>query len=178
VAPTSEIRPLRESDDRSSFSCGDPTLDRWFHDYAGPNQFELHLAVSYVAMLGERIVGFATIAPGSLERRELPNARLRRRLPSYPLPILRLARLGVAQAAQRAGIGGQLLRHVLLLALTQRDTLGCFGVVTDAKPNAVAFYKKFGFIDLEVHEGGLHGDSTPMFLAIQTIAIASEPAAE
>jgi hypothetical protein len=27
-------------------------LDRWFHDYAGPNQFELHLAVTYVVREG------------------------------------------------------------------------------------------------------------------------------
>jgi GNAT superfamily N-acetyltransferase len=175
VAPTAEIRLLRESDERSGFSCGDPALDTWFQRHAGPNQFELHLAASYVAVLNEHIAGFAAVAPGSLERRHLPTARMRRRLPDYPLPILRLARLGVAQAAQRAGIGHQLLRHVFLLALTQRDVVGCLGVVTDAKPNAVAFYEKFGFIQLDVREGRLHGDATPMFLDIHTIAVAHEP---
>ena len=62
------------------------------------------------------------------------RSRLRRRLPSYRLPVLRLARLGVDQRAQGLGVGSALLRHVLSLALEQRDALGCIGVVTDAKP--------------------------------------------
>jgi hypothetical protein len=56
------------------------------------------------------------------------------------------------------------------LAPDQRDRLGCVGVVTDAKPDAVAFYERYGFVPLEgVREGALHGDPTPMFLAIRTI---------
>lgn len=72
-----------------------------------------------------------------------------------------------------SGIGRQLLRHVLTIALAQRDTMGCVGVVTDAKPNAISFYEQLGFIVLEgVREGQLHGDPTPMFLDIHTIAAA------
>lgn len=170
---TIEIRPLAPSDDRSAFCCGEPALDRFFQYYAGQNQFKLKLAVTYVAVVGERIVGFATVAVGSLERREVPDARLRRRLPAYPLPVLRLARLGVDRSAQGGGVGRRLLRHVLKLALTQRDTLGCIGVVTDAKPDAVAFNEKLGFGRLEsVREGRLHGGSTPMFLDIRAVAAA------
>jgi GNAT superfamily N-acetyltransferase len=168
-----EIRPLTPTDDRSTFRCGDDALDRFFGHYAGQNQFKLKLAVTYVALAGERILGFATVTVGSLEKRELPDARLRRKLPGYPLPILRLARLGVDRRARGTGIGRMLLRHVFLLALRQRDAAGCVGVVTDAKPDAKGFYDKLGFTTLEgVREGRLHGDPTPMFLAIQTIAAA------
>lgn len=66
---------------------------------------------------------------------------MRRRLPAYPLPILRLARFGVDRRAQGLGAGRALLRHVLALALDPRDSFGCIGVVTDAKPEAVAFYR-------------------------------------
>lgn len=173
MAQTVEIRPLTRSDDRSRFSCGESALDRYFQHYAGQNQFKLKLAVSYVAVLGGRIVGFATVAAGSLERRALPDAKLRRRLPTYPLPVLRLARLGVEQAAQGLGIGGYLLRHVFLLALKQRDAAGCVGVVTDAKADAVGFYQKLGFVQLEgVREGRLHGGTKPMFLDIRAVAAA------
>lgn len=34
-----EIRALREDDDRSQFHSGDPDLDRFFHKFAGQNQF-------------------------------------------------------------------------------------------------------------------------------------------
>jgi len=175
VAKTIEIRALAKHDDRSGFSCGQPDLDRFFEHYAGQNQFKLHLAVTYVATAQARIVGFATVAGSSVERASVPSARLRKRLPAYPLPVLRLARLGVDTRAQGLGIGKALLRHVLSLAVEQRDRIGCVGIVTDAKPAAMSFYQGLGFIAVEpVREGLLHGEPVPMFLAVDTIASAHE----
>jgi GNAT superfamily N-acetyltransferase len=113
VALGAEVRPLAREDDRSGFSCGDAELDRFFEHYAGQNQFKLHLAVTYVAVVTGKIVGFATVAASSIERASIPSARMQKRLPACPLPVLRLARLGVDTRAQRHGIGKGLLRHVL-----------------------------------------------------------------
>lgn len=176
MAKAVEIRPLARDDDRSGFSCGQADLDRFLEHYAGQNQFKLHLAVTYVALVEGRIVGFAAVAPSSLERATVPSARLRKRLPSYPLPVLRLARLGVDLRAQGLGIGRALLRHVLGLAIEQRDRFGCVGVVTDAKPGAVAFYEGLSFQALEgVREGLLVSEPLPMFLGIETIAATLTP---
>jgi len=173
VPKTIEIRPLARDDDRSSFSCGHADLDRFFEHYAGQNQFELHLAVTYVAVVDKRLVGFATIAASSVERARVPSARLRKRLPAYPLPVLRLARLGVDTRAQGLGIGKALLRHVLALAVEQRDRFGCVAVVTDAKPESVSFYQSLGFVPVEgVREGLLHGEPLPMLLTVDTVASA------
>ena len=173
MAGAIELRPLRQDDDRGGFSCGQPDLDRFFQHYAGQNQFKLHLAVTWVAVAKAHSLGFATIVAASLDRKSLPSKRLRRRLPGDPLPVLRLARLGVSENAQGLGVGQALLKHILGLALDQRDRLGCIGVVTDAKPDAIAFYERYGFTPLEgVREGKLHGDPTPMFLSIATIAAA------
>jgi len=175
VARSVEIRPLARRDDRRDFCCGQADLDRFFEHYAGQNQFKLHLAVTYVAPVEGRIVGFATVARSSIERASVPSAALRARLPSYPLPVLRLARLGVDLRAQRLGIGKALLRRVLGLALEQRDRLGCVGVVTDAKPDAVRFYETLGFAALEgVREGLLVSEPQPLFLGLGTIAAALE----
>lgn len=67
MARSAEIRALTRADDRSGFSCGQADLDRFFEHYAGQNQFKLHLAVTYVALVEGRIVGFATVATSSLE---------------------------------------------------------------------------------------------------------------
>lgn len=124
-----------------------------------------------VALLEERLVGFATVTASALERSEIPPDSLGRRLPA----VLRLARLGVDVHSRGLGIGSALLRHVLRLAVVQRDSLGCVGVVTDAKAEATRFYLDFGFTPLEgVREGTLHGDPTPMFLPIQTVVAALE----
>ena len=171
MAKAVEIRRLARGDDRSAFSCGQPDLDRFFEHYAGPNQFKLHLAVTCVAVADDRILGFATVAAASIERANVPGARLRKRLPGYPLPVLRLARLGVDTRAQGLGIGKALLRQVLRLAIEQRDHSSCVGVVTDAKAEAVGFYESLGFIRVEgVREGLLSGEPLPMFLAIGTVA--------
>lgn len=62
---------------------------------------------------------------------------------------------------------------MLDLALAQRDAIGCLGVVVDAKPASVDFYTKLGFADLDVpREGQLVGDPKPMFLSVDTIAMA------
>ena len=170
---TIEIRPLKKGDDRAGFSCGQEDLDRFFQHYAGQNQFKLHLAVTYLATSEDRILGFATVAAASIERKSFPSERLRRRLPAYPLPILRLARLGVDTSVQGLGIGRLLLSHVLNLALNQRDRVGCVGVVADAKAGAEDFYGRYGFVPLEgVREGKLHGDPTPMFLPVKEVAAA------
>ncbi|MBI4701116.1 MAG: GNAT family N-acetyltransferase [Deltaproteobacteria bacterium] len=123
-----EIRPLRETDDRGGLRSGDPELDRFFAKFAGQNQFRHHLGTTYVAVEDNRICGFATVAPGNVEAEALP-ATLRRRLPRYPLPVLRLARLAVDGAAQGGGVGNALLRHVFLLALKMSEEYGCVGVL-------------------------------------------------
>ena len=169
-----EIRALREADERSAFRSGDPDLDRFFQRFAAQNQFRHYVGVTYVAVDGGRILGFATVAPGHVEIEALPAAA-RRTLPRYPLPVLRLARLAVDLPAQGQGLGAQLLRFVLDLAMRMAGDFGCAGVVVDAKPGAVEFYAKHGFLALEA----VHGQSearprpTAMFLAMRAIREAS-----
>jgi GNAT superfamily N-acetyltransferase len=164
-----EIRALRESDDRASFRSGDPDLDRFFHQFAGQNQFRHHLGVTYVAVEDRTILGFATVAAAHVEIDDLPVAA-RRKLPQYPL-VLRLARLAVDESSQGQGLGLQLLRFVLRLALQMADDYGCVGVIVDAKPDAEAFYVRYGFVPVDAVEGrsDARPAPTPMFLSIRAI---------
>lgn len=165
-----EIRPLREGDDRSSFRSGDPDLDRFFQQFAGQNQFRHHLGVTYVAVDGQDILGFATVAAAHIEIDDLPLTA-RRKLARYPLPVLRLARLAIAESGQGQGLGLSLLRFVLRLAVQMAEEFGCVGVVVDAKPTSEAFYAKYGFVVLEAVEGQSEARPAPvpMFLSISAI---------
>lgn len=165
-----EIRPLRPEDDRQLFTSGDVDLDRFFRKFAGQNQFRLHIGTTYVAVTGREILGFITVAATSITIDNLP-ARTRKRLPRYPLPALRLARLAVAQSAQGQGIGKQLLRAAFQLAHEMAERVGCVGVVVDAKPDAIEFYERYGFERLEVISGRLsdHPSPLPMFLPLESI---------
>src|SRR5574341_17042 len=104
------IRILSVDDDRSAFRSGNEDLDRFFRKYAALNQFTHHLGVTYVAVEGGKIVRYSTLAPASIQGADFPSTRSQK-LPQYPLPSLRLARLAVARELQGKGIGTGLLRH-------------------------------------------------------------------
>jgi len=168
--PGIEVRALEPSDDRRSFHSGNPDLDRFFIRYAGQNQFKHHIGTTYVAVEGGRILGFATVSASHLETPRLPQS-VRHKLPRYPLPVLRLARLAVDETAQGKGVGMVLLRAVFSLARAMAAQVGCIGVVVDSKPQAVGFYERYGFARLEMRQGQLgdRPEPLPMFLALARI---------
>jgi GNAT superfamily N-acetyltransferase len=172
MSPADEVvvRVLEPADDRSGFRSGNIDLDRFFQRYAGQNQFRHHIGTTWVAVRGSSLLGFATVSAAHLEVSVLPPG-LRRGLPTYPLPVLRLARLAVSEGAKGQGLGRLLLRAVFALAWRMADDFGCVGVLVDAKPEAAGFYATLGFHALG-HTKGALGDRpepTPMFLELGAI---------
>jgi GNAT superfamily N-acetyltransferase len=167
------IRPLRPEDDRSLFDCGDDALNRFFREFAYHNQQRLHVGVTYVAEEAGLVLGFITLAACSIEVDRL-TARLRKRLPAYPLPALRVARLAVAREAQGQGLGSELVAFAGQVALGMSEGVGCFVLVVDAKPAAVRFYERFGFEVLEPLRGaaGTRPRQTTLFLPTQDVRAA------
>jgi GNAT superfamily N-acetyltransferase len=177
-----EIRALRTDDDRAAFRSGDEALDLFFHRYAGQNQFRHHIGVTYVAVgqsdrrsavaittVSEaRILGFFTVSPATLDADHVPS---KRRLPPYPVPVLRVARLATDEHARGVGIGGALLRHCIELAEKMRDEVGCVGLLVDAKPGAPGFYERLGFVPVSAVEGNVRTVPAAqlMFLALGSV---------
>lgn len=147
--PAWDIAPLSRAHDRESFSCGEPALDEFLRRYARQNQ-ERGLSRTYVATLpGERrVLGYFTLSMGSVECDDLPDAE-RRRLPKYPVPVVHLGRLAVAQSERGRGLGGRLLHEALDLAVRASKSVGAFAIEVVAKQEAArAFYEKYGFLSL------------------------------
>ena len=161
------IRRLAREDDRSSFTCGQPELDEFFRRQAWQHQSK-RASVTYVATEGDQLVGFVTVCPGTLIREDLGPAF--RHHPPFPLPILLVARLGVSSSAHRQGIGATLLKHSLRLTVSLIETVGCVGVVVDAKPDSVAFYEKYGFRRISTTVGRFQR----LFLPVSAIPPAEE----
>ncbi len=165
-----EIRALRADDNRNGFRSGDSDLDRFFLKFAAQNQFRLHIGTTYVAVRESEILGFATVTATAITIEDLPKIA-KKRLPKYPLPALRLARLAVAESAQGQGIGKQLLKAIFGIAHEMAERTGCVAVIVDAKPEAVEFYQRYGFEAFEILSGGL-GDRPaplPMILPLASI---------
>lgn len=166
------IRLLQEVDDRSQFHSGDASLDRYFQVYAGQNQFRHHLSITYVFDEAGELLGYVTVSGGEMKAERLPKGS--RKLPAYPLPILRVARLAVIVSAKGKGIGAQLLRHALNLALSKSSATGCVGVLVDPKPGLEGFYERFAFQPTPVIEGQILAPSpyVPYFISVQKIRAA------
>ena len=170
---TIEIRLLEQADDRKAFHSGDADLDSFFQKYAWQNQFRHHIGNTYVAVEKKQILGFLTVSVSSMEFERLP-ADLKKKLPRYPIPVLRVARLAVSEDAQGQGIGRHLMRAAFAIAIDLRERLGCADVVVDAKRDAESYYSRLGFEPLEVIEGRIEErpSLTPMFLPIREIEAA------
>ncbi len=168
LAMTIEIRALTQEDDRTLFRSGDPALDAYFLCYAGQNQFKHHVGVTYVACEGDQICGFVTLSTCTLVGSSIPD---RRRRPPYPLPALRIARLAVDERVRGVGLGKALLRFAIETAEWLRRQVGCVGLVVDAKPDAVSFYAKYGFVPFRAEQGesAVRPRLTPMFVALGSV---------
>lgn len=165
---TVEIRALRADDGRDGFRSGDEALDLCFRRYAGQNQFRHHVGVTYVAIDAGRVLGFVTVAAATVDADDLPGGK---RMPPYPLPVLRVARLAVSERDHGRGLGKALLRYCIEIAERMRDEVGCVGLIVDAKPGAVGFYRRYGFVEVKGEVGGAASLPRPemMFLGLGSV---------
>ena len=169
-----KIRRLEATDDRSAFASGNEDLDVHFRLYALQNQQRHRISATYVAEVDGVVAGFVTITGGTLDPGVLRTFSVGNSC--YECPVLRLARLATDVRFRGRGVGTALLRHGMLLAIGQRDTVGCTGIVVDAKPDAVRFYENLGFKEIGCIDEP--GPTRLMFLTIKQIAAAMAATAE
>jgi GNAT superfamily N-acetyltransferase len=152
------IEPLRNDHDRSDFSCGNASLDRYLKEQAGQD-FRRGCATSFV-LAPKRgdisILGYYTLSSYGIDVGELP-VEVAKKLPRYPLiPATMLGRLGVDRRYQGQGVGEFLLMDALHRALTQSGEIAAAAVVVDAiDADAAKFYKHFGFVPFPAIAGRL-----------------------
>jgi ribosomal protein S18 acetylase RimI-like enzyme len=154
------------SHDRRSFSCGVPSLDRYFREQAGQD-FRRHLAKCYVAVSHDQAVaGFYTLSATSLLISELPQGA-DKKLP-YPLvPAALIGRLAVSQAHQQQGLGTALVIHAIRCTL--EAGMAAFALVVDAEnPSAARFYEHLGFQRLQTRAEPTGNPRSRLFLPISS----------
>jgi GNAT superfamily N-acetyltransferase len=143
--------PLTQSHDLSAFDCGDVALNEYLRKYAFPNH-QNRSARTYVTARESRVVGYYTLAAGSVSRADAPP-RVGKGLGNYPVPVILLARLAVDLSEQGKGLGRALLKDALLRSVQAADIVGCRAVLVHAKDEtAQEFYRKFGFESSPIDE--------------------------
>ena len=133
--------------DREGFTCGVDALDFYLRHLAGQHQRD-GIATTHVLIDDanpSRILGYCSLSAAQLHLQELLE-KDRKKLPSYPVPAVRVSRLAVSSVEHGKGYGQRLLGYVVELALSVRDAMGVRALVVDAKDEqAAAFYEAFGF---------------------------------
>lgn len=130
---------------RRNFSCGVIELDTYLKQFAKGNHIK-NIGKTFVLLDQDAsIIGYYTTSMGNIDFSSLPQ-EFQARLPKYPTPIARIARLAVDSKKQRQGWGEFLLIDAFHRIREASSLVAAFGVIVDAKDEkAKSFYLKFGF---------------------------------
>ncbi len=138
------IRKLERSHLVEDFDCGYEDLNRYISRFALNNQ-SAGSAQTYVAIAGNAVVGYYSLAVGAVAHTQAPP-RMAKGLARHPVPVMLLARLAVDGEVKGQGLGAALLRDALARTLQAADIAGIRAVIVHAKDDAARrFYEHFDF---------------------------------
>ena len=155
---------ISKKHERDGFDCEIEPLNTYLKRFARQNH-ENDISVTIVATDegdSKTVLGYYSVSSGETAFNDLPTD-IGKKLPKYPVPIMRIGRLAVDKTQKGKGLGRELLVDALPRALKAADLMGVFAVVVDARNDAAkSFYKKYGFTEFK---------DKPMvlFIAIETI---------
>jgi len=155
--------PLDAGFKKVEFSCGKGSLDDYLHKQVSQD-IKRKLTVCFVIAENKTIKGYYTLSNHSIPQEQIPE-EFRKKLPrSYTnLPTTLLGRLAVDKKHKGQKIGETLLLDALKRSLdVSKNSIASIAIIVDPiDDEAVAFYKKYGFIKLP--------DSGKMFMPMKTV---------
>jgi GNAT superfamily N-acetyltransferase len=159
-----KIDLLNSSLNKKDFKCGKEMLDNYLRTQASQD-VRRKLCVVFAMFEGTIIKGYYMLSNASIPAELIPEG-IKKKMPrSYQaLPVTLLGRLAIDEKFKGQGLGGILLMDALKRSYQiASQSLGSIGVIVDPLDiEALAFYEKFGFINLP--------DSGKMFMPIADIA--------
>jgi len=127
-----------------SFDCGIEVLNEFLSRYSQKND-SLGIGKTFVALdEKEKIAGYFTLATAQTAFEDIPD-EYRGKLPKYPIPALRIARLAVSKDLQGKGVGKWLLAQAFIKTIQVADVTGLYFIIVDAKESSKSFYERYGF---------------------------------
>lgn len=145
------------------FDCGIEALNIYLSRYAKKND-DLGIGKTFIALENYNIAGYFTLSTAQINFEELPE-EYRGKLPKYPIPALRIARLAVSNDFKGKGVGKWLLTQSFKKILQVAEVTGLYFIIVDAKESSKSFYEHYGFIKL-------NDNNLTYFLPVETVRIA------
>ena len=148
------------------FDCGTEVLNEFLSRYSFKNDI-LGIGKTFVAFnKNEDVIGYFTLAAAQVLFEDIPD-NYRAKLPRYPIPALRIARLAVGKNLQGKGIGKWLLTQAFIKIIHVAEITGLYFIIVDAKETSKSFYEHYGFIKFNNKEFSY-------FLTVDTVRKAME----
>ncbi len=157
----------KKQHDLKSFDCGKASMNEFLARYAVKHG-KLGLSRTYVLVdsadqPNQPVAAYYTLASATVSREVIPTQHS---LPTYPIPVVILARLAVSSAYQGRGIGAKSLVYALRHAANLCEAgLPAYGLVLDVlDEEALAFYQQFDMFE------SFTSDPMRLFVSMRTIA--------
>ena len=148
------------------FDCGTEVLNEFLSRYSFKNDI-LGIGKTFVAFnKNEDVIGYFTLAAAQVLFEDIPD-NYRAKLPRYPIPALRIARLAVGKNLQGKGIGKWLLTQAFIKIIHVAEITVLYFIIVDAKETSKSFYEHYGFIKFNDKEFSY-------FLTVDTVRKAME----
>ena len=139
-----QIIKLHRSHVLDRFDCGVVSLNNFLKRYALTNQGSGG-AQTYVAIVGDVVVGYYSLATGEVAHEAAPP-RVAKGMARHPIPVMLLGRLATDITWQGRGLGAALLADAMRRTLQAADIAGIRALVVHAKDEkARRFYEHFDF---------------------------------
>lgn len=133
--------------DRDNFSCGVLELDDYLKHFAIQHAKK---GITTVRVLidsnsPKTILGYYALSAAQVNANEL-SPQIQKKLPKYPIPCFRLARLATDIKYREQGFGKDLIGLAVTRCIEAKKHIGAYALIVDAKnTKAKKFYEYFGF---------------------------------
>ena len=160
-----KIIPIKHINNRlvfCFFDCGNNDLNTYLQKYAFAND-SVNISKTFVCLNDEEnhILGYYTLCATNVMNANLPDT-IKEKLPKYPCPCAKIARLAVEKENQNKGLGKELLKDAFLRIINASSSIGIYAITVDAKEESKTFYEKYNFIKLK-------NDSSEYILPLSTV---------
>ena len=147
----SKPEPLQPQHQLEDFDCGKPALNDWLHRHARQAQ-DSGSAKTFVVTDTGRVAGYFSLTVGQIDTLEAPEL-IRKGMGQYPIPVVILARVAVAQHDLGRGIGVGLLQDAIRRTTLIAEHAGIRAMLTHPiDEDATRFYTRFGFVASPLRE--------------------------
>ena len=137
---------------KKGFSCENEELKKHIKQYAFNHQKEGLFQTYFYVDDNDNFLGYISVAVATIERTKIEDALDISSSIKYSIPAIKITRLCVFDNFCSRGVGTLLMTFANILAVVQQKKLGCRALIVDSKPEAIEFYKRFNFVEINKEE--------------------------